>query len=271
MTCETYQDLIAAHIDGALSDAERQAAEAHLNSCGCCQRLFATERAFRRAFSARRWIVPVPIAMERRVRLALAAEIGAHGSWWRSTEKWVGAVLWRPHLAAPLTAAGLLILLLWSHLSPPDSHSAFFAAAVASYHAVRQGTLALEYQSAEPQGLERSFNHSGRLNFRTHVIDLRPAGYHLRGGTVTHVDGQPLAVALYTGEGGQIMCLRQRGTMPPPPPGARWIKAQAYLYTQAGRTLIFSQFSDHFCALISDVPPEAFLERLARLPALSHR
>lgn len=266
MTCDTYQDLIAAHVDGVLSAVERQAAEAHLDACAGCRRLFATERAFRRAFSARQWIVPVPRAVEHQLHLALAAEAAAPRAWWRALGEWLKAVWWRPQCAVVLATAGVLILLVWAHLLPSEPGHTILAAATASYQAARAGTVALDYRNVEPQELERAFNRSGRLNFRTHVSDLRPAGYHLRGGTVTHVGGQPLAVAFYTGKEEPIVCLRHRGTMPPPPPEARRLKAHVYLYTQAGRTLIFSQFSDHFCVLISDLSPEAFLERLARLP-----
>jgi hypothetical protein len=73
----------------------------------------------------------------------------------------------------------------------------------------------------------------------------------------------PLAVALYEEEGeAPIVCLRQRGPLPPLPQGMAG-KNGHYWYTADGYTAMFTQFPDHFCIMISRQPQEIFLQRLA--------
>jgi anti-sigma factor RsiW len=268
MNCEAYQDLVAAHVDGVLTPAERQEVEYHLGSCERCRCLFAEEKRFHAAFAARRFTVPVPAEVEQRLRVALAAEGESPRPSWRRLGEWLGASPLLPRFALGLAAAGLLIALLLPRLFPSAPASDMLTQAVNYYQAVIEGRIALEYSADDPQGLETVFNHSGQLDFVAHVTDFRPAGYQLRGGKVERVRDRPMAVALYDGEDGQIVCLRQRGPMPPLPPGAERMKKSS-LYTHAGHTLFFSQFPDHFCVLISRLPREAFLRHLALLPASS--
>ena len=48
MNCEIYKDLVAAHVDDALSSGERQDVEEHLGACQECQLLFGQEQEFLR-------------------------------------------------------------------------------------------------------------------------------------------------------------------------------------------------------------------------------
>jgi hypothetical protein len=76
----------------------------------------------------------------------------------------------------------------------------------------------------------------------------------------------PLAVALYEEEGEEpIVCLRQRGPLPPLPQGTAR-KNGHYWYTADGYTAMFTQFPDHFCIMISRQPGDIFLQRLAMTP-----
>lgn len=80
MNCETYQELVAAHVAGCLASAERNEADRHLASCAICSRLFSYVQQFQSAFvarmlNARTLIIPVPEAAEQQLRNALRAEI----------------------------------------------------------------------------------------------------------------------------------------------------------------------------------------------------
>src|SRR5262245_63272874 len=112
MNCEAYQDLVAAHVDGVLGPAERQEVEQHLTSCASCQRLFAEESRFRAAFAARRFIVPLPVEVEQRLRLALAAESAPIPSWRESLYD----MLWQQRLAFGLAVAAFMLVLFLSRL-----------------------------------------------------------------------------------------------------------------------------------------------------------
>ncbi|HEV8716553.1 MAG TPA: zf-HC2 domain-containing protein [Candidatus Binatia bacterium] len=266
MNCETYQDLVAAHVDGMLTPAERQEVEDHLGACEQCQRLFAEERRFHSAFAARRLIVPVPAEVEQRLHRALVAERGPQRPVWQRVRGRFGASRLSSRIAVGLAAAGLLLVLLLPWLFPPASVPDLLPQAIDYYQAAIEGRLALEYATDDPHALETAFNDSGQLDFRTRVIDFRPAGYRPRGGTIGRIQDHPVALAVYEGDDDPIVCLRQGGRMRSLPPGAEPLNKDHYLYTRAGYTVLLSQFSDHFCVLISRMSRETFLRYLALLP-----
>jgi len=266
MNCETYQDLVAAHVDGILTPTERQEVEGHLGLCTQCQRLFAEERHFHTAFAARRLIMSVPVEVEQRLRLALGAERVSPRLLWQRVGEWIGASRVFPRIGLGLVAAGLLLVLLLPRLFSPDQVPNLLPQAMDYYQAALEGQIALEYTTDDPHTLETAFNDSGQLNFRTHVIDFRPAGYQLRGGTIKQFQDHPAALTIYEGEDDPIVCMRQSGTTLSVPSGAERMNQNHYLYTQDGYTILLSQFPDHFCVLISRLSREAFLRYLALLP-----
>ncbi len=237
MNCEAYQDLVAAHVDGVLTPAERQEAEAHLGTCEQCRQLFAEEQRFHAAFAARHLIVPVPAEVERQLRTALLAEDETQRPLWARLRAWLRASVLRPHYVLGLAVAGLLIALLLPRLFPPVPGPALLPQAVDYYQAALRGQVALDYATDE-----------------------------LRGGTIQHFQDHPTALTVYEGENDPIVCLRQRGALLPVPPGAERMTQNHYLYTQDGYTIVLSQFPDHFCILISRLSREAFLRYLALLP-----
>lgn len=72
MNCEGYEDLLAAHVDGVLTPAERQQVGSHLRWCSRCRQLTMRARRFRVAFAARHVVLPVPVEVEHKLRDALA-------------------------------------------------------------------------------------------------------------------------------------------------------------------------------------------------------
>lgn len=267
MTCDNYQDLVAAHVDGALTAAESAEVTAHLSACASCRHLFEEETRFHAAFAARRFIVPVPADVERRLRNALSAEREARQPFWARLTVWPGATPMRPRLALGLAVAGLLMAILLPRIFRSAPAPNLFARAMHYYQAVTEGALPVEYVTEDPQGLQASFNTSGRLDFTTQVTNLQPAGYRLKGGRVVTDAEHPLAVSLYEGkEEEPIVCLRQRGTLPLLPEGTEGGNGH-YWYMLNGYTAMFTQFPDHFCVMISRQPKELFLQRLAMAPA----
>jgi len=263
MTCDMYHDLVAAHVDNALAEAEVVEVRDHLRACDHCRRLFAEETRFHAAFAARKPIVPVPIDVEQRLRRALDAEGEVGRSFWERLGTWFGAMPVFPRLAFGLAVVGVFLVMLLPGIFRSAPAPDVFAHAVHYYQTVTEGVLPIEYTMEDPQRLQAKFNMSGRLDFSTKVSDLRPAGYRLKGGSVTTDVGQPLAVALYEGDDEEsIVCLRQRGLLPPFPQGAKGGNGH-YWYTSDGFTAMFTQFPDHFCIMISRQPEEIFLQRLA--------
>lgn len=273
MNCETYQELVAAHVDGCLASDERNEANRHLASCTTCSQLFSHAQQFQSAFAARMvtartLIVPVPEAVERQLQNALSAETASPLAFWermRARFAYPPVRSRLPRLAWGTALASCLVLIALFQLFSPRPSSRLLATATSYYSAVTEGHVALTYTTHAVQQLQESFNQSGQLDFSTHVPDLQQAGYQLQGGTVAAVQGHPIAVAYYAGlesDTQPIVCLRQRGSMPSPGFGARRVSADVYLYDQDGYAVLVSQFSGHFCTLVSRLPGDVFLELL---------
>lgn len=262
MTCETYRDLVAAYIDGVLPLAERQEAEQHLHTCPQCHHLFTTASRFGAAFPARRLIVPVPAAVAQRLHTALAAEGVARPT----LAERLSAFLWRPRFAFGLAAAVAFLVFLFPRLFPSTAVTPEFTQAAAYYQAATTNQLALITETTDPHQLQALLNRPGQLDFVTHVLDLRPAGYEISGGQIVGATEHPIALVLYEGKEGPIVCLRQRGMVPPMPASGQGLKGK-YLYTHADYTIAFLQEAGYFCILISRLSPEAFQHRLQMLPA----
>jgi len=262
MTCEAYREIVAAHVDGMLNPTEQGAAEEHLRVCPRCQGLFAEESHLRTALSARSLVVPVPIAVEQRLRQALTAEREPLPPWWER----VPTLRLQPRLIVGFATVGLLLVVLLPHLFSSFSRQDAFTLAIKEYQAATASQISFPYQTDDPQALATSLNRSGQLDFETHVFDLRAAGYRLKGGQIVNINGHPVALVLYEGEDGPIVCLRQQGIAPPMPVNAKGMNGK-YLYTQAGYTFSLTQLPDHFCTLLSRMPRETFEQRLAMIPA----
>ena len=265
MICETYHELVAAHVDGCLTADERREAEHHLASCEQCRALFAQEQQFHAAFAARQVMVPVPSAVEQQLQTALEAENSAQFTLIDRIRTWLAPDPAQPRLAWGTALASLFVIVALFQLLSPSSKARLLATATAYYPAVADGRVPLAYTTHAAEQLQASLNQSGRLDFSTHVLDLQEAGYQLQGGTIASVQGRQTAVVYYAGvepDTQPVVCLRQRGTMPAPGFGARRISSSAYLYGQDGYSVLISQFSGHFCTLVSRLPGDVFLERL---------
>jgi anti-sigma factor RsiW len=262
MNCDTYQDLVAAHVDSALTPSEAIAAQAHVRECDDCRHLFEEERQFRVAFAARRLIVSLPTAAEQRLHQALHTTTVSQPTLRERLRAWLEATPMFFRVSSGVAVAGILLALLLPFVQRPTPPPAAFARALHYYHEVTRTTPAVAYRTASPRQLQAQFNGSGHLDFTTQVSDLRPAGYQLVGGKVLRGDGQPLAVSVYEEDSNNpLVCLRQRGRLPELPEQAHdghghyWVSGDGY-------TAMFTQFPDHFCVMISRQSQETFMRRL---------
>lgn len=261
MTCEAYEEIIAAHVDGVLTPTELREVERHLQSCAQCSQLFAEQSEFHTAFTARRLLVPLPAETEERLRLALAKETEVPIPFSpTSSSLWsrLSAFFTPPRFAIGLAAASILGVLLFLRFFSNAPEPILFPQAVDSYRAVIDQQRQLDYAITDPYELEVAFNVSGRLDFVTKVADLRPAGYRLRGGSIVTLQHRLTAVAVYDKEANHIVCLRQGGKLPPLPPDIEVVHGH-YVYSRDGYTVVYSQFRRFYCLMISRLPKEQFL------------
>lgn len=263
MTCDAYEDLVAAHVDGVLLAEELQEVELHLAGCPRCHQLFSEQKQFRTAFATRRLILPVPLSVEQQLQQKLTADTAIYVRLplWERFAAW----LWQPRFLLGTATASLLIMLFFSYFFPAQQPQALFTQAVSSYHLFIDEQHPLTYTITDPHQLGAAFNLSGQLNFVTQVADLRPAGYQLRGGEITHLSTQPAAVAVYAGTDDHIVCLRLGGQLPAMPSGAEFIHNH-YVYSQDGYTVVYTQFRRHYCLFISRLAKDTFLRRLEQTP-----
>lgn len=271
MTCEIYRDLIAAHVDGHLRPAEWQDVDRHLADCTHCTRLFADQKQFRQFSRSWQCEVPIPPGVEHRLRAAIAAENAPLQQWWQQVRDQVASWLRPPQAAFVLVATAIVVLTFvlpqnqapkrpWLVAEQPtQTEQAVVEAATAYYRAVRTGELPLSYATNNPRELEKALKESERLNFSVSVLDLRLAGYELNGGIVVQISGKPAVITVYQGEEGQVLCLRQGGTMPPPPRGARQLREQEYLHAKPGQTALYKQLPGQFQVIVTGLPAETFL------------
>jgi anti-sigma factor RsiW len=258
MTCDEYQDLVAAHVDGQLSPAELQEVNVHLQSCVSCRERFAEEQKFHFAFASRRVLLTTPPAVLMQLHEALAREAAPVSSWRQRLSAHRVSLLsfffpYRLATAAVVTA--LVLAYWWFPTAKPD----LFASAVAQYELATTDQRVFTYVQRDPRKLEQALNASGQLNFSTHVLDLRSAGYRIRGGNIVRVNGHPTAVTVYRGSEADLVCLRQRGALPPLPPGAMQI-GRDFVYTYEQYTVLIIQESELFCMLVSRLPRDVFLQ-----------
>src|SRR5262245_25490631 len=112
MTCETYHDIIAAHVDGYLTFAERHEVEEHLASCKNCSQLFTDQQRFRQISRTWKWEAPIPADVEHRLRAAIAAESSPLQSWWQKARDQLVSLLRPPQVTFVLGATTVLLLML---------------------------------------------------------------------------------------------------------------------------------------------------------------
>ena len=264
MTCETYEELVAPHVDGVLAPAEVQEVEHHLQFCAQCSQLFAEQSEFRTAFTARRFLVSLPSEVEEQLRLALAKEAeSAIPVSTSSSPLWdrISAFFTLPRFAVGLAAASILVVLFLPRFFSGSSEPPLFPQAVDSYRAAIDQQQRLDYVMTEPYELEVAFNVSGQLDFATQVSDLRPVGYHLRGGSIVNLQHRSTAISVYDKGREHIVCLRQGGKLPALPPGLEVVHGH-YVYSREGYTVVYSQFQRHYCLMTSRLPKEQFLRSL---------
>lgn len=257
MTCDACQDLIAAYVDEQLTADEKQYVDQHLSSCVSCAQELADAQRFQQLFTAHRPLHPMPTTVEQRLRTALVHESPQPHSRWQRLREWF-PVITRPAFAVAATAAVAVIFALVATQSPRFNEQNLLATVTEQYEIAVTDRRTFTYVIRDPHKLEQAFNNSGQLNFTTHVLDFRPAGYRIRGANVIQLNGQPTTVTVYRSANGDLVCLRQRGPLPPLPPGAERL-GRDYIYSYQQHTIVFVEEHGLFCVLISGQPREQFL------------
>jgi anti-sigma factor RsiW len=263
MNCQEYREIVAAHVDNVLTPLEREEAEHHVASCAACRKMYEQERTFRAFVATKPLLQKVPPALEQKLRSALI-EAESESRWSRLQE-----IFTFPRLAMGLAAAGLLALLFLPRLFEERGNEDFLQRAAQDYVTITSPGFSLAFHTDDPQALEVYFNQSGSLDFKTWVLDFRKPGYRLKGGTIMKEGEKMVAVTLYEGQKGYILCRRFRGTLSFLPPGGERM-GDHLSYTRGDLTFCFMQEGEMVCSLTTRIPRETFVHDLEAVLSQTH-
>jgi len=239
MDCQEYREVIATHVDGALSSEEGLTVQSHLNQCSPCRQKFLWETEVKKAL--KRKLTPIPARPDLRQRvLDQLGETSKEGflSWF-----------YMPYRLAAAFAFLVIVVVpyfVWQH----QVQGEIFTDAIAQYQKVTEGIV-------EAQEAASSLTPAARL------LDLSPWGYRVLTRQTLQVRGQEGRVFVYQGQGKEYLLAQEfDGVDFSPPPGARVIRAsnRAFLsYSQEGVNLIAFKEKDLLCILASTLPEEKLL------------
>jgi anti-sigma factor RsiW len=230
VTCEDYQDWVAADVDGRAGDRSAEIA-AHLEDCPACRALRAEQNQVRELLRARAVLEPAPVWLATRIRghLDEQAERRSRGK--------LGALR-----AAVLgfAAASLALALL------PRGPAAELAEIAESVRATEARPVGLA--AREPAELAKLYARELRREQPPPVLDLAPA-LRLVGGTVRTLHGEPARVTTYRSAKGSVLCHLV--------PASAWpaiaarLDGEPFWITVGGVPLRVARAGDEICVLAS--------------------
>lgn len=242
MDCQGYKEIVAAHVDDTLSQAEKQSVEFHLKQCPKCARIFHWETQVTRALKKRlSFAVSKPGLKERLLdRLEEKRGTGMFG-WFYSSHG----------LAAAFALLVLFTLpyLLWTERTQDN----LLANAVVQYQNITQGYADLSSQSLP-------------LTSPTRLLDLSPWGYRVLTQQSLKVTGQEGRLIVYQGpENAYLLAQEFEGADFTRPLGAQAVRSRSrefVTYTKEGVNLIAwkEKDKDLLCILVSTLPQKKLFD-----------
>lgn len=258
MHCPEYRDLVAAHVDGQLTPEEMALAAAHLEVCPACTRRWEGERQLKHLMQDRRLLQTAPTVLRERVLARLDAED-------RRPRTTVGASAWRLARVPRLALAGALVvvaIVIAAHLrSGPHAPGTMLAQVIADYHAAEMQGVKLDLQTNDPEQLRQYYQRTGKLEFTNTVMDLRPFGLDLVGGSLVKLTSKDSTFTLYRGGPVMLLCHRIWAPDLPLPPGGEVIKGNTF-YTSDGITVCIHREGGVVCFLATAMPRDEFIRRM---------
>jgi anti-sigma factor RsiW len=262
MHCAEYRDLVAAHVDGMLTEEERLLALAHLGECAACTRLQAAAQDFQRTFRARVGIQTTPFDVRQRLLARLDAEASAPV--WRARPRfgwprpiyraaWVG-------VAAVLVA---VVALPFLRSPAPEPSAEVLAAVVADYRAAVAQAAPPAISTDRPEELREYYARSGGFQFAQTVMDLGPMGYQLVGGGVVHLGAKKSTMTVYRSARDVLVCHRVDYPDMQLPAGGELIGGDMF-YTVGEVTIRVHREGNMVCFMASTLPREEFIKQMAQ-------
>jgi anti-sigma factor RsiW len=190
MNCAQCVRLLDARLDDELDAATAAELDNHMEHCAECQTLRAERLALAAALQRAREARGVPVALEQRIRAAIAgnaAPVGRKGPGWPLA------------IAMAVAAAALAWIVTLTLVRPesprPDLLHAIVDRHVAALAAGGPQSVPLQVTSTERHEVKPWFQ--GRAPLSPPVPDLAPEGFELLGGRVERIGERAVAVVAY--------------------------------------------------------------------------
>ncbi len=250
MNCREYRELIAAHVDGALSFDESREAQSHVEQCATCCRIFVWETKAQKVIKPRLAIIaPPPGAKERLLDTLEQKGRSREMSGWFSLS---------PRLAGSFALAMVVVLamILWRNNSQDD----LLSVAVDQYRTVLAKGIGFDQKE-------------GQSTPATRLLDLTPWGYRLSANQVKQVDGREERLSLFEGHANDYILAKEiDGVVFPLSSEAMITRAedrQFVIYSRNGVNLVAWVDNDLLCVLTSKLPNEKLLALAKRIAVRS--
>lgn len=233
MTCQDYQDWIAADVDGRADERAGEIAE-HLAGCAACRALRSAQLEIRGLLRSRSVLEPAPGWLGTRIRAHLDEESERRSR--RGLAGLRAAVL-------VFTAASLAFALL------PRGSGAELGEIAESVRATAARPVGIAAQ--QPAELGRLYAESLGRDAPAPVLDLAPA-LRLVGGTLRTLHGAPARVTTYRSSRGSVLCHLV--------PASAWpeiaerLRGEPFWITVGGVHLRVARAGDEICVLASRMP-----------------
>jgi anti-sigma factor RsiW len=260
MHCAEYRDVVAAHVDGALTAEELALALAHIADCAQCAGLLQAQQDLRQALRARAWIRATPADVRQRVLAAIDAGGGAT-SWIARLKQWWVLPWSRVALAGAIAALAIMVAVPLLRLRSRGPLAAEFDTIVADFRAAQAETVKLEFHTDDPYELRESYHRTGAIPFNNSVVDLEPLGYILAGGSVVNLGTVKSTMTVYRGPHGLLLCHRILAGDLKYPPGGEYAGGDAF-YTVGGITICMHREGDVMCFMASAMPRAEFIKHM---------
>jgi anti-sigma factor RsiW len=240
MNCREYRELIAAHVDGALSFEESREAQSHVEQCATCRRMFVWETKTQKVIKPHLAIIAPPSGTKERILDSLEQKGGSR--------EMLGWFVFSPRLAGAFALVLVVVLatILWRNNSQDD----FLGVAVNQYRTV----LAKGPGASEQAGLSTP---------AARRLDLSPWGYRLTFNQINQVKGREQRLSLFEGQANDYVVAQEfDGAALSPSPDAMITRAENrefISYSRGGVNLVAWKDNDLLCVLTSKLANEELL------------
>jgi anti-sigma factor RsiW len=198
VTCEEFNTLIHAYLDGELDLPSTLQIEAHFPECASCAQTYENHRALRAAMSSGKLYFKRPNELAERIHVALheANKAERRASIWK-VPKLMPRRIWWPWMSIAASAV-LVAMVGWrvgSVASRPTPDDLLAQEVLSSHVRSLMANHLTDVPSSDQHTVKPWFN--GRLDFSPSVKDLSGDGFPLVGGRLDYLKDRPVAALVY--------------------------------------------------------------------------